>query len=198
MREKEEQNLLPITIGVNESHRGREMCCPRTNCEAAALKNGSKAVKEGYKQVSRAIPHNKNHNEKIIATSIRWLSWEPSMTWLSTPEQTYLWQRQCILRNQLLSFHEALQRSYDMIQILINIVPRMEDSQITLDGVSERDRNGSKRYIGHHMSQCVADRYGDQHLEQIHIDRLQKKHKRFTINRCRHLKYNTQKSRMAL
>lgn len=34
---------LPITTGANESHRVMGIDCPSINCEAAALKNGSRA-----------------------------------------------------------------------------------------------------------------------------------------------------------
>ena len=39
-----ESKELPITTGANDSHRDKGICWPKTNWEAAALKNGSKAA----------------------------------------------------------------------------------------------------------------------------------------------------------
>jgi len=55
---------------------------------------------------------------------------------------------------------------------------------ITLDSVSERHRNCSKRYIGHNMAQCMADGHGDQQLEKIHINWLQKNTQITTVTHC--------------
>jgi len=42
---KEIIKKLPRTTGASESHRVMGIDCPSMNCEAAALKNGSRAEK---------------------------------------------------------------------------------------------------------------------------------------------------------
>lgn len=43
---------LPNTIGAKDAHRVRGIWWPRINCDAAALKNGSKAVVTKATQIS--------------------------------------------------------------------------------------------------------------------------------------------------
>lgn len=52
----------PITTGARDNHNVQGICWPRINCEAAALKNGSKALTVWVNETATAA------NETLLVT----------------------------------------------------------------------------------------------------------------------------------